>query len=80
VQQVLLIGVAVVFGGLLVGWILGRRHASGPADIFHFGASALARFLGAVALAWSAARVLNSMMRCTLVWPSSWFCSRSGWR
>jgi hypothetical protein len=57
-RQALLVGVGMVFVGLVGGWVL-RRHAPRLAHVLHFGASALARILGAVALAWSTANALE---------------------
>jgi hypothetical protein len=57
-QTLLLMGLAVTSVGLLGGWIL-RRHAPRLAHIFHFGASALLRLLGTVALGWIAAGALE---------------------
>jgi hypothetical protein len=57
-REALLIGLGVVFVGLVAGWVL-RRHAPRLAHVFHFGASALVRILAAVALVWSTARAFE---------------------
>lgn len=57
-QEVFLIGLVVVLGGLLCGWAL-RRRAPRPAEILHHGAAALARVLAAVALIWTALGALH---------------------
>jgi hypothetical protein len=57
-REALLIGLAVVFVGLTVGRLL-RRRAPRLAHVFHFGASALVRFLCVLALGWETAHALK---------------------
>jgi hypothetical protein len=55
----LLIGLGVVFVGLIAGWVL-HRHAPRLAHVLHFGASSLAWILAALALAWGIPRALEN--------------------
>lgn len=66
IQAFFLIGVAVVFAGMLVGWIL-RGSFFRLGEVLYLGAAALTRLLVAVGLGWSAYRVLKALTYCTLV-------------
>jgi hypothetical protein len=59
IQAFFLIGVAVVFGGMLAGWILRERFFR-LGEVLYLGAAALTRLLVAVGLGWSTYRVLKS--------------------
>ena len=59
---VVLIGAACVIGGLVLSWALRPRLAR-VAGVLHIGAAVLARVLGAVASAWTTARVLDKAER-----------------